>query len=376
MILSSYQEFLMMANLRSLPLRKNIISKKLKKEIIEAITTNETFFFRDNAPFELLRNKIIPDLIDRRTGVSSAGRVPVRIWSAACSTGQEVYSIAMTLMEMLPDLGKYDIFILGTDISDKVVADASYGKYNKFEIERGLPTHFRQKYFVQTGGDWRIKDEIRVMTNFRKMNLMKPFQDLGGKFDVVFCRNVAIYFNHGDKIKIFKKIAKVLQSDGALIVGGSENLGNIAPDFKAQRYLRAVFYQLNGNSGDISPRTTKPYPPGKQEKHVYIPKKVSPKKKHLKSEVKPQGDSSSALNKAKSKTDPPPSNEFIEKHNEISPKTQPTTLKEKLFQKEATKKSLLSSIGLEKKPKKSLLSKSKNSINNEKGSLLEKLRKK
>ena len=184
---------------------KTDISKKLKKEIIEAITTNETFFFRDNTPFELLRNKIIPDLIDRRTGVSRSGRVPVRIWSAACSTGQEVYSIAMTLMEMLPDLGKYDIFILGTDISDKVVADASYGKYNKFEIERGLPTHFRQKYFVQTGGDWRIKDEIRVMTNFRKMNLMKPFQDLGGKFDVVFCRNVAIYFNHGDKIKIFKK---------------------------------------------------------------------------------------------------------------------------------------------------------------------------
>ncbi|MCK5324047.1 MAG: protein-glutamate O-methyltransferase CheR, partial [Desulfobulbaceae bacterium] len=116
-------------------------SKKLKKEIIEAITTNETFFFRDNTPFELLRNKIIPDLIDRRTGVSRSGRVPVRIWSAACSTGQEVYSIAMTLMEMLPDLGKYDIFILGTDISDKVVANASYGKYNKFEVERGLPTH-------------------------------------------------------------------------------------------------------------------------------------------------------------------------------------------------------------------------------------------
>ncbi len=235
-------------------------SGKLQHEIVEAMTTNETFFFRDNTPFDLLRNKIIPDLIDRRSRVFQTSKIPLRIWSAACSSGQEVYSITMTLMEMLGDLAKYDIHILGTDISDKIIAQASYGRYNQFEIERGLPLHYRRKYFSQIGQDWRIRDEIRGLAQFKTMNLMKPFADLGGKFDLIFCRNVAIYFNQADKVRLFQKIARVLQPDGALLIGGSETLSGVAHDFESRNYLKGIFYQLSGQSAAAAPRPAPPSP--------------------------------------------------------------------------------------------------------------------
>lgn len=245
-------------------------SGELKQRIIEAISTNETFFFRDNTPFELMRNKIVPELIDRRGIQYGHGKIPLRIWSAACSTGQEVYSIAITLLEMLPDLGRYEITILGTDISDKVIAQASYGKYNKFEIERGLSLAYRHKYFTPLGEDWRVKDQIRVMAQFRKINLMKPFTELEGRFDLIFCRNVAIYFAQADKINLFQKLARVLQPDGALLVGGSETISAIAPDFEVCRYLRGVYYQPRRLAGNVvvapvrevaPPRPQPPPPP-------------------------------------------------------------------------------------------------------------------
>ncbi len=230
----------------------------LQRRIIEAISTNETYFFRDDTPFALLRNKIIPDLIDRRSLQYSKTRIPIRIWSAACSTGQEVYSIAMTLLEMLPDPCRYEISILGTDISDQVIARASYGKYNQFEIARGLPLPYRHKYFTPVAGEWRIKDQIRVMVQFRKLNLMAPFSELNGTFDLIFCRNVAIYFTLPDKIKLFQKLGQALRPDGALIVGGSETLSGIAPEFAVCRYLRGVYYQLKGaeaTAGPLAPPT-------------------------------------------------------------------------------------------------------------------------
>lgn len=250
-------------------------SGQIHHKIVEAMTTNETFFFRDNTPFELLRNKIIPDLIDRRASFFRDAKIPIRIWSAACSTGQEVYTIAMTLVEILGNLSRYDIYILGTDIADKVITQASYGKYNQFEMERGLPLHYRKRYFSQLGTDWRINDEIRSLAQFRKLNLMKPFPDLGGKFDVIFCRNVAIYFNQPDKIKLFQKIARVLQPDGALIVGGSETLSGIAPDFESRNYVKGIFYQLKGVTAALPPRPPppplpKPTPVMVREK-VYVP---------------------------------------------------------------------------------------------------------
>ena len=218
--------------------------KKLEIKIINAISTNETLFFRDTGPFEVLRHKVLPDLIDVRSAISS-GFLPtsLRIWSAACSTGQEIYSIAIVLKELLPDMKKYNIKLLGTDISDAAVAQASYGKYNKFEIERGLAKDKLQKYFSLSGNTWKIKDEIRAMASFRKLNLMLPFAALG-QFDIVFCRNVAIYFNMEDRKKLFDKIADLLAPDGCLIVGSTETLSGICPRFEPKRHMRSIFYQL------------------------------------------------------------------------------------------------------------------------------------
>ena len=220
-------------------------SRQLDKEVINAISTNETLFFRDNKPFELLKNKIIPDLLDQRSAVGSRGKTRLRIWSAACSTGQEVYSIAISLLETLGDLENYDITLLGTDISEEAVAKASYGMYGKFEIERGLPKKTLQRYFTPVAGGWRIKDEIRSLAVFKKFNLMDSFAGLGS-FDIIFCRNVAIYFSAADKRKLFQKLGQVLARDGYLIIGGSESLGGIAPQFQTHNYLRGVYYQLQG----------------------------------------------------------------------------------------------------------------------------------
>ncbi len=219
-------------------------SKTIENRIIDAISTNETLFFRDARPFEVFQHKILPDLIDRRTEQSSGLLpIPIRIWSAACSTGQEVYSIAMVLMELLPDLKKYNIKLVGTDISDTAIAQASYGRYNKFEIERGLTKKMLQKYFVPNGGNWRICDEIRAMVAFDKRNILQPFNGMG-KVDVVFCRNVAIYFKLEDRKKLFEKIAQVMEPDGYLIIGSTESLTGICPIFESRRYLRTIYYQL------------------------------------------------------------------------------------------------------------------------------------
>jgi len=213
---------------------------KLRGKIIEAITTNETSFFRDTSPFELLRQKLIPDLIDRRS--KNGGRIPIRIWSAACSTGQEVYSTGIVLKELLGDLNRYDIRILGTDISNKVVAQASYGEYNRLELERGLPPETLSRHFTASGDRWRIRDEIRALSTFRTMNLLEPFS-FPIPFDIIFCRNVAIYFTETDKTRLFRNLAKCLARDGGLIIGATESISGICPELEPKRYLRSVFYQ-------------------------------------------------------------------------------------------------------------------------------------
>lgn len=230
-------------------------SGNMEKEIVDAISTNETLFFRDSSPFEVFKHKILPDLIDARSRAFPGRPVPLRIWSAACSTGQEVYSIAITLREMLGNLSGYQISILGTDISDDAVSKASYGKYNKFEIERGLPPAVLHRYFTASGDGWRIKDEIRAMAVFKKFNLMKPFTGLG-KFDIVFCRNVAIYFTPNDKKMVFEKIAGVLEADGALVIGSTESLTGVTSAFEARRYMRSIFYQPAGSGGGQAVQTT------------------------------------------------------------------------------------------------------------------------
>jgi chemotaxis protein methyltransferase CheR len=221
---------------------KSDTSRILQNKVIDAITTNETLFFRDTSPFDLLKFKILPEVIDKSAKTSQTP-VPVRIWSAACSTGQELYSIAIVLKELLGDLGKYNIKLLGTDISDAAIKQASYGAYNKFEIERGLPNDRLQRYFETAGGYWKIRSEIRSMAVFRKLNLMDSLMALG-KFDIIFCRNVAIYFKLEDRKRLFEKIAECLEPDGFLIVGATESLTGVCPRFLPKRHLKSIFYQL------------------------------------------------------------------------------------------------------------------------------------
>lgn len=218
--------------------------KVLEGRIIDAISTNETLFFRDSSPFDVLQHKILPDLIDARSSRSTGLLpIPIRIWSAACSTGQEVYSIAMVLKELLGDLKKYNVKLLGTDISDAAVRQASYGSYGKFEIERGLAADRLQKFFSQNGSGWKVRDDIRAMASFKRMNLLIPFNGLG-KFDIVLCRNVAIYFEPPDRKKLFDRIADILDPDGYLIIGSTESLTGISARFEAQRHIRSIFYKL------------------------------------------------------------------------------------------------------------------------------------
>ena len=223
---------------------KHFTGETLRQKIIDRISTNETLFFRDKRPFELLQHKIIPDLIDTRRAASSGFfPTPIRIWSAACSTGQEIYSIAIVLNELLKDLNKYRIRLLGTDLSNVAIARASRGDYNQFEIKRGLPEDKLKKYFTFNGSAWKIKDEIRAMVSFKKVNLLAPLDGLG-KFDIVFCRNVGVYFNMADRKKLFSNISRVMEKDGYLIIGATESLNNVDTRYEPKRYLRSVFYQL------------------------------------------------------------------------------------------------------------------------------------
>lgn len=221
--------------------------KVLEQKIINAITTNETLFFRDSSPFDLLKHKILPDIIDARWGKGSRpGDTNLRIWSSACSTGQEIYSIAIVIKELLGSANTHKISLMGSDLSHAAVAQASAGTYNKFEIERGVTQDKRQRYFTPVGGNWKIKDEIRAMATFQQMNLMLPFAGLG-RFDIIFCRNVAIYFTLQDRIKLFNKIADALKPDGYLLIGATESLTGICPRFIPKRHLRSVYYQLSND---------------------------------------------------------------------------------------------------------------------------------
>ncbi len=222
---------------------KSDVSGKLRKKVIDAITTNETSFFRDTSPFDLLQFKILPDLVDKRKKVLGSGAtIPIRIWSAACSTGQEVYSIAIILKELFGSMRGYDPRILGTDISDEAVAKASYAQYQRIEIDRGLKSEKLAKHFTPEGSVWKVRDEIRAMATFKKINLMEPLF-FPYKFDIIFCRNVAIYFKEADRRTLFQRIKNVLAPDGYLVIGSTESITTLCPEFVPQRYQRSVYYQ-------------------------------------------------------------------------------------------------------------------------------------
>ena len=214
-------------------------SGAIRRRIIDAITTGETSFFRDTSPFDLLRHKLLPELLDRRSRSGSAR--PIRIWSAACSTGQEIYSVAIVLKEVLGDPDRYGVRLLGTDISDEAVARASRGIYNAIEMGRGLAGEATSRYFLRSGDTWKIRDDLRAMASFRRWNLKEDFGPLG-RFDIVFCRNVAIYFNDQDRGSLFDRIGRTIEPGGALVIGAMETLGPATAHFEVHRHLRAIYF--------------------------------------------------------------------------------------------------------------------------------------
>jgi chemotaxis protein methyltransferase CheR len=189
-----------------------------EKLVIEAMTTNETFFFRDRVPFDLFQKVLLPRYIAARSGARK-----LRIWCAASSTGQEPYSLAMILSEMGAQLAGWRVEIIGTDICTEVLEKAKAGLYTQFEVQRGLPIQMVLKYFTQVGDLWQIAPSIRAMVDYRPLNLIKDFGHLG-TFDVIFCRNVLIYFDGPTKGDVFKRLAATLAPDGAVVLGAAETV--------------------------------------------------------------------------------------------------------------------------------------------------------
>jgi chemotaxis protein methyltransferase CheR len=201
-------------------------AEALTVEVVEAMTTNESFFFRDKIPFEHFRDTIMPALL-----VARASSRRIRIWCAATSTGQEPYSLAIILKEMSKALKGWSVDIVASDISNEVLEKAKSGVYSQFEVQRGLPATMLIKYFAQLGETWQIAPALRSMVKFVPFNLLDDFSKLG-PFDVVFCRNVLIYFDQVTKIGVLDRIANITPRDGFLVLGGAETVVGLTDRFK------------------------------------------------------------------------------------------------------------------------------------------------
>ncbi len=212
-------------------------------DITEAMTTNETLFFRDTRPFDLFKDHLLPQLISSRSKTRR-----LRIWCAASSGGQEPYSIAMILKEMQAKLSGWRIEIMATDISVEMLDKARAGLYTQFEVQRGLPITLLVKYFKQTGDKWQLDSSIRSMVQFKPFNLMENPRSLGD-FDVIFCRNVLIYFDQPTKKMVLDNVAKMLPNDGALFLGGAETVLGVTESFKPVAGRRGLYQLQNGDVG-------------------------------------------------------------------------------------------------------------------------------
>lgn len=217
---------------------RDLAGASLKDLMVEAMTTNETSFFRDRHPFDAMREQVLPELIRAR-----GAQRELKVWCAAASTGQEPYSLAMTLREALPDLSSWRAKILGTDISPQVLEKAASGVYSQHEVGRGLPATSLVKYFSRDGLNWVVKDELRRMCDFRELNLIQPWGALG-TFDVIFIRNVLIYFDTDVKQQILAAARRHLAPDGYLFLGGSETLLGLDLDYARVNLGNVSAYQL------------------------------------------------------------------------------------------------------------------------------------
>jgi chemotaxis protein methyltransferase CheR len=211
------------------------VAAPLTTEVIEAMTTNESFFFRDKVPFEHFRAVIMPALMAAR-----AREKRIRIWCAAAATGQEPYSLAMSLKGIGPALAGWRIEIVATDLSLEVLDKAKAGIYSQFEVQRGLPIQQLVKFFSQVGEAWQIAEEIRAMVKFRPLNLLNDFSSLG-TFDLVFCRNVLIYFDQETKIGVLNRMARQIPPDGFLILGAAETVVGLTSAFKPMADTRGLY---------------------------------------------------------------------------------------------------------------------------------------
>jgi len=210
-------------------------SSPIADQVVEAMTTNETFFFRDKTPFDHFRDSIMPEILQAR-----AARRSIRIWCAAGSTGQEPYSLAMCLKEMGAALAGWRVDILATDLSLEVIEKSKSGLYSQFEVQRGLPIQLLVKYFKQVGEFWQINADIRAMIQHRQLNLLHDFAQLG-TFDVIFCRNVLIYFDQDTKVNIFRRLAKATESDGFLVLGAAETVVGLTDAYKPHPERRGLY---------------------------------------------------------------------------------------------------------------------------------------
>jgi chemotaxis protein methyltransferase CheR len=223
------------------------------RDVVEAMTTNESFFFRDTKPFDQFKALVLPALLKSR----AASRT-IRIWSAACSSGQEPYSLAMILSESAAQLNGWKIEIVGTDLSTEILNRAKEGMYSQFEVQRGLPITMLVKNFAQIGDRWQINAKIRGMVQYKEFNLLQDPMPLG-RFDVVFCRNVLIYFDQPTKTRVLNSVAKLMPEDGFLFLGGAETVLGITDKFQMVPGQRGVYGVASaGASGARQPMPSFP----------------------------------------------------------------------------------------------------------------------
>ena len=263
LVLSEDKQYLIESRLMPIARKANLASiaeligklrglgdRTLQTAVVEAMTTNESFFFRDKTPFEHFSDTILPHL----TATRRSGRV--RIWCAAASTGQEPYSLAMSIKENASKLGGLSFEIIGTDISNEVLEKAKAGFYSQFEVQRGLPVQLLLKYFKQVGEMWQIAPEIRSMVSYRSFNLLESFSAMG-QFDVIFCRNVLIYFDQATKSDIMNRLSKQMPDDGYLLLGAAETVVGLTTAFQNVPGKRGLYTTSRGATQTNAPQMSR-----------------------------------------------------------------------------------------------------------------------
>jgi chemotaxis protein methyltransferase CheR len=225
----------------------------LMTAVVEAMMTHESFFFRDKIPFDHFKQTVMPALIEARKSLRT-----IRVWCAAASTGQEPYSLAMCLKELEPRIAGWRIEILATDLGNDVLEKARQGLYSQFEVQRGLPIQLLIKHFKQVGELWQLAPDIRAMVKYQQVNLLSDFSRLG-RFDLIFCRNVLIYFDTETKISVLNRLARSMAGDGYLVLGSAETVVGLTDAFKVVPDKRGL-YVPNMKSPSVIP-LSRPKPP-------------------------------------------------------------------------------------------------------------------